>query len=111
MEKILATAFVALALGAAAHAAEPGAHGSHRSHATGAPASADAQLTTGVVRKVDRAAGKVTLAHDPRPNGMPAMTMSFKVADPELLEGLEPGQKVAFATDDAMAIVRLDKRR
>ena len=42
----------------------------------------------------------VTLRHDAITNlGMPAMTMVFKAADPELLAGLARGNKVRFKAD------------
>jgi protein SCO1/2 len=51
---------------------------------------------TGVVRGVDREARQLVVAHDDIPHLMPAMTMNFDVADPALLEGLAPGQRIAF---------------
>ena len=64
-------------------------------------ASAPAALQTeGEVRKVDKAQGKLTLRHGPIANlDMPAMTMVFRVADPKLLDNLQPGDKVRFAAD------------
>ncbi|MDT7834560.1 copper-binding protein [Aquabacterium sp. OR-4] len=58
---------------------------------------ARAQATEGEVRKIDLAQAKVTLKHGEIKNlDMPAMTMSFRVADPKLLEGLSEGSKVRF---------------
>jgi protein SCO1/2 len=51
---------------------------------------------TGRVESVDAAARQVTIAHDPIPGFMPAMTMNFDVAGAELLEGVEPGARVHF---------------
>jgi protein SCO1/2 len=51
---------------------------------------------TGRVESVDAAARQVTIAHDPIPGFMPAMTMNFDVASAELLEGVEPGARVHF---------------
>ena len=52
---------------------------------------------TGVVRKVDAAAGKVTVHHEPIASiGWPAMTMAFDVKDKSLLRDVKPGQKVEF---------------
>jgi Cu(I)/Ag(I) efflux system periplasmic protein CusF len=57
-------------------------------------------MTEGEVRKVDRPQGKLTLRHGPIASlDMPAMTMVFKVADPKLLDGLKPGDKVRFAAE------------
>lgn len=53
---------------------------------------------TGVVRKVDAAAGVVKLAHEPIPAVQwPAMTMDFRVKDAKLLSGIRPEQKVSFS--------------
>lgn len=52
---------------------------------------------TGSITRVDRAAGNVTIAHDPIAElKWPAMTMRFGVRDKGLLERLSPGKKVEF---------------
>ena len=57
-----------------------------------------ANLTAGEVRKIDRAQGKVTLAHEPIESlGMPRMTMVFRVPDPAMLDQVKPGDRVRFA--------------
>jgi Cu/Ag efflux protein CusF len=57
--------------------------------------------STGQVKKIDLAAGKVTLAHGPLVNlNMPAMTMSFLVKDRQQLEGLKAGDKVSFVAEE-----------
>ena len=57
-------------------------------------------MADGEVRKVDKAAGKVTLRHGPLENlGMPGMTMVFRAADPKMLEGLKEGDKVKFSAE------------
>ena len=51
----------------------------------------------GVVQSVDTANGSLTIAHEPIAGlGWPAMTMAFKVARPELLEGVSAGQHIEF---------------
>jgi Cu/Ag efflux protein CusF len=50
----------------------------------------------GIVRAVDPAAKKLTLDHGTIPGMMDAMRMDFEVADPALLAGLAPGDKVDF---------------
>ncbi|HKA13486.1 MAG TPA: SCO family protein [Myxococcota bacterium] len=50
----------------------------------------------GVVREVRAEERQVTIEHGDIPGLMPAMTMSFDVADPALLAGLAPGQYVEF---------------
>jgi Cu/Ag efflux protein CusF len=78
-------------------------------HGAGAGAQA---LVDGEIRKVDAAAGKLTIRHAPLTElDMPAMTMVFRVADPKLLEDLKPGDKVRFvATRDggAFTVTRLE---
>lgn len=65
-----------------------------------AASAAAAPQTEGEVRKVDKAQGKLTLRHGPIANlDMPAMTMVFRVADPALLDNLQPGDKVRFTAD------------
>jgi Cu/Ag efflux protein CusF len=54
----------------------------------------------GTVRAVDAAAGTVTLQHGDIPGLMKAMTMTFDVATPSLLEGLAPGQVVDFRVQE-----------
>lgn len=76
--------------------------------AMSAQSSADANLDDAVVKKVDKAGGKVTLSHGPLRNGMPAMTMSYKVKSPEMLDQVKEGQKVRFTADDSMSVVRLE---
>ena len=57
-------------------------------------------LTEGEVRKVDKAAGKVTLKHGEIRNlDMPPMTMVFAVKDKALLENVKAGDKVAFTVE------------
>lgn len=63
-------------------------------------AFAQAALTEGEVRKVDKATGKVTLKHGEIKNlDMPPMTMVFGVTDKALLEKLKAGDKVRFTAD------------
>ena len=52
---------------------------------------------TGVVKRVDRDKGAVTVAHDPVSSlKWPAMTMSFLVKDKATLDKLPEGGKVEF---------------
>ena len=51
----------------------------------------------GVVQSVDAANGSLTIAHEPiAALGWPAMTMSFKVDTPALLEGVDAGEHIEF---------------
>jgi Cu/Ag efflux protein CusF len=79
-----------------------GVHAQTQPTASQAAASSAATqgMTEGEVRKIDKAAEKVTLRHAPIANlGMPAMTMVFKVADPKMLDTLKEGDKVRFSAD------------
>ena len=89
---IFAAAVIAFSAGAFAQstAAQP-------SHVAGAAASA---MTSGEVRKVDNAAGKITIRHEELKNlDMPAMTMSFRAADPKFLDQVKQGDKVNFVAE------------
>lgn len=56
--------------------------------------------TEAEVRKVDLAAGKITLKHGEIRNlDMPPMTMVFQARDPALLDGLKAGDKVRFTAE------------
>lgn len=80
--------FPALGIAAADH----GSHGAmHSAAATETP------LVEGLVKKIDKPAGKVTLSHGPLPNGMPAMTMAFRVKEAAWIDKMNEGQKVRFA--------------
>lgn len=64
------------------------------------PASTDAPLVEGEVRKVDKEQGKVTLRHGPIPNlDMDGMSMIFRVSDPKMLDTIKQGDKVKFTAD------------
>ena len=72
----------------------------HDSHHADPKAVATTTMSDGEVRKVDRAAGKVTIKHGPLQNlEMPAMTMVFRVKDPAMLDQLKDGDKIKFAAD------------
>ncbi len=62
-----------------------------------AHAPVHAQTVEGEVKRIDPEAGKVTLKHGEIKNlDMPAMQMSFRVADPAWLKTLQVGDKVKF---------------
>ncbi len=96
---LIATAFVALAGTLSLPTLAASEHDGHHAEAA-APAPADTAKVDGVVKKVDKAAGKVTLTHGPLTNlDMPAMTMVFRVKDAKWLDQLTPGQKIRFVAD------------
>jgi Cu/Ag efflux protein CusF len=98
----LAAVFAMPAIAADAHnhgampAMNAGAHGGVQMSA-----AADAQLVNGTVKKIDKAAGKVTLAHGPLVNlGMDmSMTMVFRVKDASWLDLMKEGDKIRFVAD------------
>lgn len=64
-------------------------------------AAAQQVYTEGVVNRIDKSAGKLTIKHGPIKNlGMPGMTMSFKVDDSGTLEKVKVGDKVRFVADE-----------
>jgi Cu(I)/Ag(I) efflux system protein CusF len=76
-------------------------------------AAANAELSAGEVRKVDKAAGKVTIKHGSIPKlDMSAMTMAYRVKDKTMLDHLKPGDKIKFDVDrvgDAYTVMHLEK--
>lgn len=103
---LIAVAAFAAGLAAPALAADKMEHMEHG--AMHASTAADTVLTDGLVKKVDKSGGKLTVAHGPLPSGMPGMTMAFRVKDAVWLDTVKEGQKIRFAIDDTMTIVRLE---
>ena len=57
-------------------------------------------MSSGEIRKVDKAASKITIKHGEIKNlDMPPMTMVFQVRDPALLEKAKSGDKVRFSAE------------
>ncbi len=73
------------------------AHGSHgMDHGT----TAAAAMAEGTVKKLDKSAGKLTIAHGPLENlGMPGMTMVFRTKDPAMLDQVKAGDKIRFTAE------------
>jgi Cu(I)/Ag(I) efflux system protein CusF len=62
--------------------------------------AAQAAMSEGEIKKVDKDAGKLTIKHGELKNlGMPGMTMVFKVQDPAMLDKVKQGDKVRFVAD------------
>lgn len=73
-------------------------HGGHQ--ITQVSTAMDSQMVDGLVKKVDKSAGKLTLSHGPLSSlGMPAMTMVFRVKDVAWLEQMKEGDKIRFVAD------------
>ncbi|CAK0777559.1 conserved exported hypothetical protein [Gammaproteobacteria bacterium] len=74
-------------------------------------APADVPLSEGLVKRVNKETGKVVLSHGPLPNGMPAMTMAFRVREASWIDSMKEGQKILFAVADvngAMTVIRFE---
>jgi Cu/Ag efflux protein CusF len=55
------------------------------------------ELAHGEIRKIDKAAAKITIKHGDIPSiDMPPMTMVFGVKDAALLENVKAGDKIRF---------------
>ena len=89
----------ALAISLAPLAQANDAH--HAANATAASdKSADAALTEGEIRKVNKDTGKLTIRHGELKNlGMPPMTMVFRVKDTAMLDQVKPGDKIKFVAE------------
>jgi Cu/Ag efflux protein CusF len=73
-----------------------------KSAATAAP------NTEGVVKRIDRAGSRVTIAHEAIRNlDMPKMTMAFRVSDPSWLERLKEGDRIRFAAENPNGVLTL----
>lgn len=113
MKLILAT----LAVGASLSFGMPAlAEASHMMHGSAThPAAMNAMLSEGLVKKVDKAQGKITLKHGPLQNmDMPGMTMVFRVQDVGWLDQVQAGDRVRFVADrvnGALTVTKLEMVR
>jgi Cu/Ag efflux protein CusF len=106
---------LALALLAAALPAAADHHGgSHDAQGSAAARELADEFVNAEVRKIDVAAGKLTLKHEAlRKFDMAGMTMAFRVTDPAMFDGLAVGDHVRFIPDKrngAFVIVRIEKQ-
>lgn len=105
MKALIASTLILSASLGAVTAQAAGDHAGHRM-ASQAVAASDMQMVDGLVKKVDKAAGKVTLAHGPLINlRMPAMTMAFRVKDAGWLDQMKAGDKIRFMADNVNGAV------
>lgn len=102
--RLLAAAFFAIAAQSALAADMDHQH--HMKH--DAAQSAAAPMIEGTVKKLDKAAGKLTISHGPIESlGMPAMTMAFRVKNTAQLNPLKVGDKVRFRAEQVNGVVTL----
>ena len=94
----VAAPFVALLLaGCSEPAPESAAADSESGAPPGMQQGAAGHMAEGTLNSIDPATGMVNISHGPIASASwPAMTMSFKLADPAEAEGLTPGQRVEF---------------
>jgi Cu(I)/Ag(I) efflux system protein CusF len=86
------------ALGVSGAASAQADHAHHAS--TPAASVAQAGMSEGEIRKVDKETGKLTIKHGELKNiGMGAMTMAFKVREPAMLDQVKTGDKVRFTVE------------
>jgi Cu/Ag efflux protein CusF len=102
----LATIFPTSVLAANDHAGHGAMHGSK---------AAGVAMSDGMVKKVDKTGGKVTIAHGPLENlAMPAMTMVFRVKDKAWLGQMNDGDRIRFMAEEvqgSLTVVKLDKAK
>lgn len=92
---LITTATTWMLASGAAHAA------GHAGAPMAAPAAA-APMADGEIRKVDKAAQKITIKHGEIKNlDMPGMTMVFGVKNAALLDKIKAGDKVKFSAEKA----------
>lgn len=69
----------------------------------------------GEVKKVDKPAARITLKHaEVKQFDMPAMTGAYKVADPGMLDRVQPGDHVRFSLErlnNQYTITRIDVQK
>ena len=117
MKTAIAATFIALVATFSAPGMAASEHNSHGAMPADmkmqSQAPADAPMVDGTVKKVDKAAGKVTLSHGPLTNlgmSMP-MTMAFRVKDAMWLEQMKEGDKIRFVADSingAITVVKFE---
>lgn len=105
---LLATATLSVASPAPAQEPDHAVH-----HQVAADPEPAIPVVGGLVRKVDKNGGKITLKHGPIPNiGMPDMTMVFRVKESAMLQQVKAGDKVRFSAENIgglYTITRLER--
>lgn len=83
----------------------------HKNHQMAKPAEST-KMTAGVVKKIDKEAGKLSIAHEPIENlGMPKMTMVFRVKQARMLDRVKEGDRINFAAEEvkgALFVTRIE---
>ncbi len=112
MKRIVSAIAITLVASALPAVAQMQMQGHEHGHAMTASA-ATADYTQGEVKKIDKAAGKITIKHGPIVNlGMPGMTMVFRAKNPASLDHVNVGDNVLFkaeSVDGALTVTELRK--
>ncbi len=113
--RVLAAGLLAASGGAWSQASAPVDHSAHHGAPAAAKASAPAaatEMASGEVRRIDKAAGKLTLRHgEIKSLDMPPMTMVFQVTDAAFLDRVKVGDKVRFRADQQGGAYRVIERQ
>jgi Cu/Ag efflux protein CusF len=113
------TAFASIMALALVGCGEPSAPNEGAAQSGAVPGMADRaapgaqHLGHGTLNSIDRSAGTVNISHEPVESaGWPAMTMNFRLADPDAAAELTPGQRVEFrfTTDDGGTVTAIEAR-
>lgn len=112
MNTLIAPTFIALASSSfSMHAIAQMDHSSHGGPATMQMGIADAPLTEGIVKRIDKSEGRVTLSHGLQPRCMPTMTMAYRIKKAGWIDKTKEGQRILFAAeqvDGTMTLTRLE---
>lgn len=118
LNAILTAATVAIAVPAIADSGQMNMNHGGMNHGAGMAhdgAMAMAKMSEGTIKKVDKAAGKITIAHGPLENlNMPGMTMAFAVKDKAMLDQVKAGDKVHFVAESmngALTVTTLESAK
>ena len=110
MKTALAITFIVIAVGFSSSPVVADEHAKH-SGMQGSAAGV-ATMVDGLVKKVDKVSGKVTIAHGPMANfNMPAMTMVFQVKNAAWLDQMKEGDTIRFMADKvngAFTVIHLE---
>jgi Cu/Ag efflux protein CusF len=87
------------------------AYGGHDHSGHGAmPTPVENSMTDGVVRRIDKVAGRVTVAHGPLVNlNMPPMVMAFRVKNLAWLEEMRVDGRIRFVADSIGGVLTIVK--
>lgn len=107
MKRFIAYAFISVAAGTSSYAL---AATDNATPAATRGVAQTAPLSEGEVRKIDKAAGKLTIKHGPLDNlGMPAMTMVFRIKDAATLDQVKPGDRIRFLAEKVDGVFTVTK--